>query len=72
MTTGPVGWGAGACKIDGENVCDMYNTNVDSIMHIISSLVPRLSRMKEGGEPGTFYHVSDVTGAVVRTYTHRA
>ena len=24
--------------------------------------------MKEGGEPGTFYHVSDVTGAVVRTY----
>ena len=22
--------------------------------------------MKEGGEPGTFYHVSDVTGAVVR------
>ena len=23
--------------------------------------------MKEGGEPGTFYHVSDVTGAVVRT-----
>ena len=23
--------------------------------------------MKEGGEPGTFCHVSDVTGAVVRT-----
>ena len=23
--------------------------------------------MKEGGEPGTFYHVRDVTGAVVHT-----
>ena len=27
--------------------------------------------MKEGGEPGTFYHVSDVTGAVVHIRVER-
>ena len=37
------------------------------LLYVYGSLIPRLSRMKEGagGEPGTLYHMSDVTGAVV-------